>query len=375
MKILLISRPDSSHTLKIANSLCENGVDLMVCGIGNNSLNHLYHKTIVLENVNVSPAVIGSTDGSFRKLTYLSIIPKLKKIIKQFKPDIVHSHYASSHGLIGYLLNFHPFVISVWGGDVYDFPRKNPINRFILKMVLNSADLILSTSKIMAQESRLYTNKQIEVIPFGVDTEKFKPIIYKKNNENEITIGIVKPLERYYGIDNLIKTFKVLTDRLKHYNLKLLIVGDGSLRSEFEKLVTLNQLNDKVTFTGRIDYSVIEQYHNIIDVGCYLSVEESFGVSIIESLACEVPVVASSVGGIPELVIDGVTGFLVPPENIDRASNVLEKLIINNRLRKNFGVNGRQFVIKNYEWSECLNSMINSYSSLISYDNNSKLRL
>lgn len=366
MKILLISRSDSTHTLKIANSLSEEGLEIMVCGIGNGSLNHLYHKTIHLENLNVSSKIISSKDGSLRKLAYLSIIPKLKKIIKSYKPDIVHSHYASSHGLIGYLLNFHPFIISVWGGDVYDFPKKNPVNKLVLKKVLNSADLIFSTSKIMAQESKLYTNKHIQVIPFGVDTNKFKPLNINKS-ENEITIGIVKPLEKYYGIDDVIVTFKALTDRLNYYKLRLLIVGDGSLRSQFEKIVAINQLEDKVTFTGRIDYSEIEYHHNQIDIGCYLSVEESFGVSILESLACEVPVVASNVGGIPELIIDGITGYMVPPGNIDQAVMALEKLILNNKLRKDFGRNGRQFVIENYEWSKCLNSMINSYLSIISY--------
>ena len=76
----------------------------------------------------------------------------------------MHAHYASSYGLIGSLMNFSPFVLSVWGSDVFEFPKLGIINKLVLKYNFFKADKILSTSNIMAKEIQLYTNKDIEVI-------------------------------------------------------------------------------------------------------------------------------------------------------------------------------------------------------------------
>lgn len=362
MKVLILSAPHSSHTLKIANSLVENGVNIKVFGIGDSRLHAEYHEGIVVEYFNISKKIISSTDGNFKKLTYLLILPKLRKIIQTFKPDIIHAHYASSYGLIAYLTSFKPIIISVWGGDVYDFPKKNFMTKLLLKLVLNSASMILSTSQNMMLEAKFYTKNKIKVIPFGIDLKKFHPTV--KNNSDEIIIGIVKPLEKYYGIELLIESFNILSHKFPEINLRLLVVGDGSLRQKIEKMVNEYNLGDKVIFTGYITYSEVEKYHNMMDIGCYPSVEESFGVSIIEASACEIPVVATLVGGIPELVQNNKTGFLVPANDVQSIVVALENLMINKELRIRFGKEGRNFVSQNYNWDRCVEMMMDSYEEI-----------
>jgi len=107
------------------------------------------------------------------KSTYLLSIVRFKRVIKKFGCDILHAHSASSYGLLGSLVNFHPYVISVWGNDVYNFPQKSSFYSNLIKYNFKRCDLILSTSKIMAKETSKYSPKGIIVTPFGIDIEKF----------------------------------------------------------------------------------------------------------------------------------------------------------------------------------------------------------
>ena len=149
----------------------------------------------------------------------------------------------------------------------------------------------------MAEETKRFSSKPIYVIPFGVDTDLFHPSDEKNFSEKEIVIGTIKALEKVYGIDTLIKAFKITVDNNKNINLNL-IVGGGTLLHELNKLAEQPSISDKVTFVGRIDHKdVALGYYNQIDVFANLSRQESFGVSVLEAMACAKPVVVSSVGG------------------------------------------------------------------------------
>ena len=102
----------------------------------------------------------------------LKSLKKANKIVKDFKPNILHAHYASSYGILGYLSKFKPFILSVWGSDIYHFPNKNLLNKFILRLVIKNSDKICSTSsamkKIIEDE---YKRFDVELISFGIDLE------------------------------------------------------------------------------------------------------------------------------------------------------------------------------------------------------------
>ena len=122
--------------------------------------------------------------------------------IKKFEPQLIHAHYASSYGLLGYLTGFHPFVLSTWGSDILDFPNRNRINKWLLKKVIHSADQICSTSKVMAYSiSKMTSHNHIKTIPFGVDTQRFIPPAEQTKDFIVANYSIIKPVEK-----NLSKT-------------------------------------------------------------------------------------------------------------------------------------------------------------------------
>lgn len=361
LRILLLASPNSSHTLKIANSLADSGISVLVFGFGDRSLTNIYDKRVTVKTIKVKDSIANGS-STILKLYYLLYYPLLKKIIKEFKPDILHANYATSYGLLGMLTSFTPFIVSVWGTDVFEFPRKNSLFKYVLKRIFNSSDRLISTSYIMAKETNKYTTKNVSVIPFGIDTEKFKPTL--KEYSPIIKIGIIKSLERIYGIEYLIKALQIIIDK-GITNIQLYIIGKGSLETELKELSKKLRLSNYVFFLGPKLYSEIESYHNMLDIGVYISLFESFGVAQLESLACGVPVIASNIGGIPEVVIDGETGFLVPPKNPEKTAGAIMKLVLDKNLRDKMGKKGREFVIANYSWNDCINKLISEYKSLI----------
>lgn len=362
-KILLLAPPNSIHTIKWANEISAKGLQVVVFGLGLRK-NSLYNNQVKVHYFPVPERFINLHFGSFIKLYYFFCIPSLLLLIFRYKPDLIHAHYASSYGIIGSLINKHPFLVSVWGDDVYSFPKQSEIHRKVFKWTLGRADKILSTSSFMANEIRKYTSKHIEVTPFGVDTHKFCNFNGRDDNSDKIVIGIIKGLEFQYGIEYLISAFNNLLKRNPKLNLELLIVGGGSLQSKFLEMVNSSGISEKVVFTGQVDNSQTPNYHNMIDIFVSLSVE-SFGVSIVEAQACEVPVVVANDGGAPEVIRDGITGFSINREDEATVIEYLEKLIYDKNLRIEMGKKGREFVLSNFEIEITVKKMLNVYNEIL----------
>lgn len=365
MKILILADPSASHTVKWVNSLSESGIDILLFGLSDYNAD-LYNPNIKIEIFKIPGHIKGKADGNLLKLYYLSSFPNLRKLARVFKPDIIHSHYASSYGLLGAMCGFHPFLISVWGNDVFDFPKKSWFHKRLFRYILAKSDQIFSTSHKMANEANLYTKKRIEVIPFGVDPNLFFPLKGKNCfNEGDIIIGTVKSLEINYGLEYLIKAFKVLYYKYPLLPIRLLIVGGGSLEKKLKE-----ESNDLIqrgvaVFTGHIPYNKISEFHNMIDIAVFPSISESFGVSIIEASACSKPVVISDVGGMPEVIENNITGIKVTPANVNQLVWAIERLILDENLRLKMGENGRELVKKNFCWSDNVDKMISYYQKIL----------
>ncbi len=360
MKLLLLSDPNSVHTIKWAKSLAKNNIYILIFGLGDYSVED--YKDIPNIEVKTLNEEVTSSESAFYKLKYIKALPIIKQIIKDFKPDILHAHYATSYGLLGALSGFHPFILSVWGSDVFSFPSKSFIHKMVLKYNLKKADKILSTSEIMAKETKLYTDKDIEITPFGIDILQFKPMkVDSLFDKDDIVIGTVKTLEEIYGIEYLIRAFKILSDKYPLLPLKLLIVGGGNLETRLKDLARELNIENKTLFTGKVLFNDVPKYHNMLTVSVSISNSESFGVAIIEASSCAKPVVVSNVGGLPEVVEDGISGFIVPAKNPQKTASAIEKLILDYQLRKQIGKNGRERVKKLYNWDDNVNKMLKIY--------------
>jgi glycosyltransferase involved in cell wall biosynthesis len=297
-----------------------------------------------------------------------SLAPYVRRILNQSKVDILHAHYASSYGTLGRLCGLRPYVLSVWGSDVYEFPKRSVLHRELLKRNLSCADEVCSTSEVMAGEIRKYCNRLVTITPFGISCDQFRPPSDNKNgDDNEFVIGTVKTLEPIYGIDYLIRSFALLTRRYRGSSrLRLVIAGEGYLRPSLQKLARHLGVGSVTEFLGAAPHDEVPSLLRRLSVFANLSNSESFGVAALEASACELPVVATNVGNLPEIVRHNVTGIIVPPRNPESAAEAFLTLLKNSEIRRTLGTAGRQFVLQNYDWSMNAKRMEWLYNKIMS---------
>lgn len=364
MKILLAANPESTHTRRWVHALHARGIEIVLFSLTHFDSDYYRQFEGLRWYCMKDASDLAKRDSKFRKLSYLSAIRKLKSILRAEQPDLLHAHYASSYGFVAALCGFHPYIVSVWGSDVFEFPRTSFIARYMLRHTLRKADVVLSTSHSMAVETKKYTTKEIRVTPFGIDTAVFqntgKRLHFKPD---DVVIGSIKTLETVYGHETLLRSFAQLHRMGLGLSLKLLLVGGGSLKSSLEALAVTLGISEHIVFTGFVEHERILDYFSSIDIFVIPSFQESFGVVALEAAACELPVVASRVGGLPEVVDEGVTALLVEPNNTQQLTDALHQLVIDAPLRKAMGLAGRAFVKEHYEWNRCVDTMIDIYAN------------
>jgi L-malate glycosyltransferase len=290
----------------------------------------------------------------------------LKKIIQEWRPDILHAHFASGYGTLATLSNFKPRIVSVWGSDVYEFVDKSPLHHRLIRKVLRSATAVASTSETMGRRtSKISGLTSISVTPFGVDTDLFHP---EFKREGPWILGTVKTLAPKYGIDLLLRSFHELIMRAPDKNILLKIGGIGPDLKALRDLAHTLGIERKVEFLGAIPHSQVPHVLQSFDVFASLSraESESFGVSVIEAGACGLPVIVSDAGGLPEVVKDGFTGWIVKKgSTTGLAQIVLSKDLFNRDRCQAIGKAARQHVENRYSWKKSLQTMNELYESVL----------
>ncbi len=352
--ILILGDCNSSHTRKWVEGLIGKGLEVSVFSFypckdeWGNRLQISIHSYFKNES-----------NKPFKKLFYFFAFSKIKHLLKEHDFDIVHAHYASSYGFVGALSKQEmPLVVSFWGSDVFYFPRKNWIAKNILKYVLKKADSIQSSSYVMAKEINIYTNKNVEVVYFGIDTNLFYP--KEKEKDEKLIIGVVKTMTPIYAIDNFIRAIPLI----KNKKFEVLIVGGGNQLEDYKKLSETLQISHKIHFEGKVPHEKVVEKLQQMDVFVNVSHNESFGVSILEASSCGIPVLVHKKGGMIEVVEDGESGFLINDNQPQTIANAVDKLLSDETLRIKMGQNGVKLVKSKFEFEKNLNQLLEIYESL-----------
>lgn len=352
MRILYLSNINNYHTIKWCRYFSGQGHDVHVAGFeqpGEDAAAELAGVHIYwLKN---DSERLGS---ELQKLGYMTTVGKARRLIDNLGPDVVHAHYASSYGLVCSLACRRPYYLSVWGNDVYAFPKKSPLHRALLKRSLGGCAWLLSTSEAMAQETRKYTDKPIAITPFGVDMELFGPDKRDKR-DGGLVVGAVKGLERKYGIETLLRAVAELHDRRPDLDVELRIAGTGTQEPELKGLAERLGMGGYVTWLGFIPQREAAREWANFDVGVVASESESesFGVSAVECQASGTPLVITDIPGLMEACDGGGTALVVPRGDYRALSSAIERLAGDPGLRASMGGRGRSYVAATYEVNAC----------------------
>lgn len=264
-------------------------------------------------------------------------------LIGEAKPNHIHAHFgrqASDMAMLVNLLYGIPFTFTTHRYDIFDYPPRN----YKIKSRLAKKHITISKfNKRYIIDKFHVADDNITVIHCGVDFNRRFPK-HQLNSKNIILC--VARLEKLKGIDVLIKTCNEL--RMKRVDFECLILGDGSERTNLESLIKHYSLIQRVKLLG---YKTQDEVFDLLSNACIqvlASRSEGIPVALMESMAIKVPVIGPKIHGVPELIEDGVNGFLVEPENVDKFTDRIDVLLKNAELRMQFGENGYRKVEKEF---------------------------
>ncbi len=283
--------------------------------------------------------------------------------------DIIHVHWPVPHILFGLPMKYRwkiPLLLYVHGGEL-NFLKKlpQPLKQIFISFMRKS-DLITVNSSYTKNLVESYgLDIPVEIIPFGNPHTDSK--MYPYSQKNSKVILFVGRLIEVKGLDDLIKAFKIVREKYKDAELR--IVGDGPLRKHLETLA--RELNVPVTFTGYKSGKDLEKEY--LDACIFvlpskpdkIGQTETLGVVTIEALSYGVPVIASNIGGIPDVVKNAQTGLLFEPGNYHQLAQKIILLFENPLLREKLVNEGQTHIKTTYSWGRIVDKLENIYLKLL----------
>jgi glycosyltransferase involved in cell wall biosynthesis len=270
--------------------------------------------------------------ASYGLLMFLSVVSTVKKIRTGFDFDLIDAHYVYPDGFAAVLLGAffdRPVVVSARGSDINLF-AEFPLIRRLLQYTLRRADRVIAVSEALkkAMIQMRIREEKISIISNGVDLGKFFP--FPKEHARKklglpdtkiiLTVG---NLTANKGFDLLIRALRILVDEFREEHLHLVIVGEGGFRKDLEQLARSLAIDSHIRFAGDIPHEELHLWYNAADLFCLASGREGTPNVVLESLACGIPVVATAVGGIPEIICTDNLGLLTPRSAREIAATIV----------------------------------------------------
>lgn len=255
----------------------------------------------------------------------LALTGKLVDVVKYEKLDVLHVHYAIPHATAAHLAQqilasqgIRVAIVTTLHGTDVTLVGKDPTYEPVVSFAINQSDAVTAVSDFLREDTyrHFHVNREIEVIPNFIDLTRF---FHRAKShfkmaiapDGERIITHVSNFRKVKRVDHVVEVFKGILEKIP---AKLILVGDGPERQKVEQLCRELQLCDHIRFLGKQE--AIEEILSISDLFLMPSETESFGLAALEAMACQVPVVSSNAGGLPEVNLHGITGFLADFDDI-----------------------------------------------------------
>ncbi len=304
----------------------------------------------------------------------LSLTSKMLEVIEYEELDLMHVHYAIPHAVSAYLAKQVrkkagkkiKFITTLHGTDI-TLMGLEPSFMPLVKFSIEESDGVTAVSRFLKEKTLTNFNiqKDIEVIYNFIDIEKYTPGNGKPFRKRLASCGekVIIHTSNFRVVKRVTDTIRVLAKVKKEIPTKLVLIGDGPDRSECERLARELDLQKDVVFLGKQD--AIEEILPSADLFLMPSQSESFGLSALEAMACGVPVISSSVGGLPELVIHNETGYIAEIGDIDRMAKYTIDLLTNEKKYKTFSKNSRERAVKHFDKNLIVPQYIEYYEKVL----------
>ncbi|HEY9007000.1 N-acetyl-alpha-D-glucosaminyl L-malate synthase BshA [Ohtaekwangia sp.] len=249
----------------------------------------------------------------------LALASKMVSVVKNERLDLLHVHYAIPHASAAYMAKqilrthgiFIPVVTTLHGTDI-TLVGKDPSYEPVVTFSINQSDGVTAVSEDLKRETYQHFKvlNDIEVIPNFIDLEKFKK--QKKDHFKKAICpngeSLIVHTSNFRKVKRIPDVIQVFANIRREIPAKLLMIGDGPERNHAEGMCRELGICDDIRFLGKLE--AVEEVLSVADLFIMPSEKESFGLAALEAMACEVPVISTNTGGLPELNVQGVTGFM-----------------------------------------------------------------
>lgn len=318
MKICLLADAESIHTIRWCKHFSEYGYDIHLISFKKAEIPGIktYH-------VNAGSINVGG--GNWKVILEYR---KVKALLREIKPDVLHSLYATSYGLVGALTKFQPYIVTPLGTDILISPNNSGIYRRILKFVFKRAAVITTMAPHMTEAMLKLgvDGSKIQEIIFGINTGIFN-LSNRKVNDKEFLIVSIRNFEEVYNIPHFLKAIALVKEKIP--NLKVKLIGSGTLKDSLMQLTKDLKIDDVVTFLGKVPQPNVVQLLNQAHIGVTVSLSDGNSLSLLESMACGVYPIATDIPANRQWVKDGVNGSFVKINDVQGLADAILKVHAN----------------------------------------------
>jgi len=285
----------------------------------------------------------------------LALATKMAEVAAYEKLEVLHVHYAIPHAISAYLakqilLSRLKVITTLHGTDITLVGRDEsylPITKFGIEV----SDGVTAVSEWLKEETatHFHTEKSIDVIPNFVDGARFRrnPSAFCNMFGSGPGEKLVCHVSNFRPVKRIMDVIQVFEKTVKTVKSRLVMIGDGPDRSRAEAYCRQHRIHDRVFFLGNVPN--LEEILGACDLFLLPSETESFGMAALEAMASEVPVIASLAGGLPEVVSDGESGYLVPVGDVDGMAARAIEILSNDDLRVRMGRRARELALDRFE--------------------------
>jgi len=297
----------------------------------------------------------------FREPQYLlALTNTIARVTEKRRLDIVHAHYAVPHATAAYLTRHMleasavraPRTITTLHGTDITLVGSDPSYARVVSFSIDQSDAVTAVSNSLKADTTraLGVQRNIQVIPNFLDCAEYQrrpaPELREQYCPENNCEAIVIHVSNFRAVKRVDVALDVFRQIRREVQARFVLVGDGPVRADIERRVDEYGLSDAVTFAG--EQTDLVAFLSIADLFLLPSAQESFGLAALEAMACEVPVVASNVGGLPEIIEDGVTGFVCAPEDVTHMAQRGVALLTDRVLRASIARSAVELVRSRY---------------------------
>lgn len=345
MRICYLANPSSIHTHKWVRYFVERGHEIYVISFEKGQIEGAKVHTLQL------PVLVRSATFPLK----LASIYRIKMLIRNLKPDVLHAHYVTNYGFFGALCNYEPFVVTALGSDILSVTTESPLIRGIKKLittyVAKKADVVTVDSNSLRKEIVKFGApiEKVNIISHGASLKQFNPnkkfALFKKTMNIPPAAEIVvstRNFEKVYDIETVIKTIPEV-NRIKP-NAYFLVIGEGTQKKYLQKLAEGLNAQKHVKFLGKIPNQEVAAVLANSNIYVSTSLSDSTSVSLLEAMASQLPVVVTDIEGNREWIRNGENGFIIPKSNPELLAEKIIQLLNDKSVAERFGVRNREIV-------------------------------